>query len=94
MQDSLPLPLRVAIVVASDRIVGGHSVQAQRLLEAWRADDSGAPWIVPIDPVPAPPIDRLLRIKYVRTLLTQLWYWPLLFRELQHADVVHVFAAS
>lgn len=94
MQDSLPLPLRVAIVVASDRIVGGHSVQAQRLLEAWRAEDSVAPWIVPIDPVPAPPIDRLLRIKYVRTLLTQLWYWPLLFRELRHADVVHVFAAS
>jgi len=94
MQDSLPQPLRVAVVVASHRIVGGHSVQARRLLDAWRTDASIDAWIVPIDPVPPPPIDRLLRIKYVRTIVTQLWYWPLLVRELRRADVVHVFAAS
>src|SRR5262249_41339903 len=28
------------------------------------------------------------------TLVTQLWYWPLLFRELRRADVVHAFSAS
>jgi len=94
MQDSLPQPLRVAVVVASRRIVGGHSVQAQLLLDAWRDDGSVDPWIVPIDPVPPAPIDRLLRIKYVRTIVTQLWYWPLLVRELRRADVVHAFAAS
>jgi glycosyltransferase involved in cell wall biosynthesis len=94
MQDSLPQPLRVAVVVASQRIVGGHSVQARRLLEAWRADGSVDAWIVPIDPVPPAPIDRLLRIKYIRTVVTQLWYWPLLVRELRRADVVHAFAAS
>jgi glycosyltransferase involved in cell wall biosynthesis len=94
MQDSLPQPLRVAVVVASPRIVGGHSVQAQLLLDAWRDDGSVDPWIVPIDPVPPAPIDRLLRIKYVRTIVTQLWYWPLLVRELRRADVVHAFAAS
>jgi glycosyltransferase involved in cell wall biosynthesis len=33
-------------------------------------------------------------VKYLRTLLTQLSYWPLLIRELRHADVVHVFSAS
>ena len=94
MQDSLPQPLRVAVVVASHRIVGGHSVQARRLLDAWRTDGSVDAWIVPIDPIPPSPIDRLLRIKYVRTIVTQLWYWPLLVRELRHADVVHAFAAS
>jgi glycosyltransferase involved in cell wall biosynthesis len=94
MQDRVPQPLRVAIVVASMRILGGHSVQAQRLLEAWRNDGSVDPWIVPIDPVPGAPIDRLLRIKFVRTIVTQLWYWPLLVRELRRADVVHAFAAS
>ena len=94
MQDSLPQPLRVAVVVASRRIVGGHSVQAQMLLDAWRDDGSVDPWIVPIDPVPPAPVDRLLRIKYVRTIVTQLWYWPLLVRELRRADVVHAFAAS
>jgi len=33
-------------------------------------------------PGPRGAFDRLLRIKYVRTLVTQLWYWPLLLREL------------
>ena len=94
MQDSLPRPLRVAIVVASRRIIGGHSVQAGLLLKAWRTDASVDPWIVPIDPLPPAPIDRLLGVKYLRTLVTQLWYWPLLVRELRRADVVHVFAAS
>src|SRR5262249_11486257 len=94
MQDSLPQPLRVAVVVASQRIIGGHSVQALRLLDAWRTEGSVNAWIVPIDPVPRAPIDRLLRIKYVRTIVTQLWYWPLLVRELRRADVVHAFAAS
>jgi len=93
MQDSLPRPLRVAIVVASRRIIGGHSVQAGLLLKAWRTDASVDPWIVPIDPVPPPPFDRLLRIKYVRTIVTQLCYWPLLIRELRRADVVHIFSA-
>ena len=92
-----PLPhrrLRVAIVVASLRIIGGHSIQAQRLLNGWADDPAVDAWIVPINPVPPKPFDRLLRIKYVRTLVTQLFYWPLLIRELRRADVVHVFSAS
>ncbi len=94
MQDSLPLRLRVALVVASLRILGGQSVQAQRLLDGWQGDPAIDAWIVPIDPVPPRPFDRLLRVKYVRTLVTQLCYWPLLFRELRRADVVHAFSAS
>src|SRR4026208_1772824 len=94
MQDSLPQPLRVAIVVASRRIIGGHSVQARRLLDAWCIDGSVDPWIVPIDPLPPAPIDRLLGVKYLRTLVTQLWYWPLLVREIRPADGVHLSDAS
>jgi glycosyltransferase involved in cell wall biosynthesis len=86
--------LRVALVVASLRILGGHAVQASRLVSSWRGDGDIDAWIVPIDPVPSAPFDRLLRIKYVRTIVTQLWYWPLLFRALRRADVVHVFSAS
>lgn len=94
MQDSLPPRLRVAIVVASLRILGGQSVQAQGLFERWQGDPAVDAWIVPIDPVPPAPFDRLLRIKYVRTVVTQLCYWPLLVRELRRADVVHAFSAS
>ena len=86
--------LRVAIVVASLRIVGGHSVQARRLLNGWAHDSEIDAWIVPINPVPPRPFDRLLRVKYLRTIVTQLCYWPLLVRELRRADVVHIFSAS
>jgi L-malate glycosyltransferase len=94
MQDSLPPPLRIAVVVASLRILGGQSVQAQRMLDGWRGDPRVEARIVPIDPVPPAPLHRLLRIKYLRTIVTQLWYWPLLFRELRRVDVVHAFSAS
>ena len=89
-----PRRLRVAIVVASLRILGGQAVQAQRMLNGWRDDPDIEAWIVPVNPVPPPPFDRLLRVKYARTIATQLCYWPLLVRELRHADVVHVFSAS
>ena len=87
-------PLRVALVAPSLRILGGQAVQAQRLLDAWESDPDVNAWLVPINPVPRPPFDRVLDVKYVRTLITQLLYYPLLLRELRRADVVHVFSAS
>jgi glycosyltransferase involved in cell wall biosynthesis len=86
--------LRVAIVAASLRILGGQAVQAQRMLDGWRDDPGVRAWLVPINPVPPRPFDALLGIRFVRTLATQIWYWPLLLRELRRADVVHVFSAS
>jgi glycosyltransferase involved in cell wall biosynthesis len=91
---SSPRPLRVALVAPSLRILGGQAVQARRLLDAWRDDPDVDAWLVPINPVPPQPFDRLLAVKYVRTLITQLLYYPLLLRELRRADVVHVFSAS
>ena len=84
----------MAIVAASDRILGGQSVQAQRLLVGWTGDPAVDAWLVPINPVPGRPFRALLSWKYARTLVTQLWYWPLLAREIRRADVVHVFSAS
>jgi glycosyltransferase involved in cell wall biosynthesis len=69
-------------------------VQAQRLLDGWRGDPEIDAWIVPIDPVPPAPFDKLLRVKYLRTVITQLCYWPLLFQQLRNADLVHAFSAS
>ncbi len=86
--------LRVAIVAPTLGILGGHSVQAQRLLEEWAADPDVDAWLVPINPAPPGPLARLLNIKYLRTAITQLMYWPLLLAELRRADVVHVFSAS
>jgi hypothetical protein len=44
--------LRVAIVAPTLEILGGHSVQAQGLLTAWRDDADVEAWLVPINPRP------------------------------------------
>jgi L-malate glycosyltransferase len=87
-------PLNVAIVAPSIGILGGQAVQADRLLRAWTGDPEVHAWLVPVNPIPPGPFRHAVRIKYVRTLATQLTYWPLLFKELRHADIVHVFSAS
>jgi len=87
-------PLNVAIVAPSLGILGGQAVQADRLLRAWADDDEVRAWLVPVNPVPPGPLRHFVRLKYMRTIVTQLAYWPLLARELRHADVVHIFSAS
>src|SRR5688572_6474728 len=87
-------PLRIALVAPSMGILGGQAVQADRLLRAWRGDPEVEAWLVPINPLPPDIFRRAINIKYLRTIATQLCYWPLLFRELRRANVVHVFSAS
>src|SRR5215203_2372268 len=87
-------PLRVALVAPSIGILGGQAVQADRLLRSWKGDADIAAWLVPINPRPPGFLRRAVEVKYLRTVVTQLCYWPLLVRELRHADVVHVFSAS
>ena len=86
--------LRVALVAPSIGILGGQAVQADRLLRSWHGDADIAAWLVPINPQPPGFLRRAVEVKYLRTIVTQLCYWPLLVRELRHADVVHVFSAS
>ncbi len=87
-------PLRVALVAPSTGILGGQAVQADRLLRAWQDDHDVEAWLVPINPVPPGLLRSAVEVKYLRTVVTQLCYWPSLLRELRHADVVHVFSAS
>jgi len=82
------------MVAPSLRILGGHAVQADRLLEAWRDDPDVEAWLVPVNPLPPRLLSFAVDIKYLRTLVNELIYMPLLVRELQRADVVHVFSAS
>jgi glycosyltransferase involved in cell wall biosynthesis len=86
--------LRVAFVAPSLAILGGQSVQADRLLHAWRDDADVDAYLVPVNPAPPRPLRFAMRVKYLRTIVTELSYVPLLVRELARADVVHVFSAS
>jgi glycosyltransferase involved in cell wall biosynthesis len=86
--------LNVAVVAPSFGILGGHAVQADALLRAWRRDADVAAWLVPINPRPPRLLEFTTRIKYLRTVVNELVYAPSLVRELRSADVVHVFSAS
>jgi L-malate glycosyltransferase len=86
--------LRVAIVAPTLQILGGHSVQAQGLLTAWRHDADVEAWLVPINPTPPRLLRAALQVKYLRTAVTELTYVPQLLRQIARADVVHVFSAS
>jgi glycosyltransferase involved in cell wall biosynthesis len=86
--------VRVAFVAPSLAILGGQAVQADRLLRAWSGDADIDAYLVPVNPVPPRPLRFATRIKYLRTIVTELTYGPLLLRELSRADVVHVFSAS
>jgi glycosyltransferase involved in cell wall biosynthesis len=94
MTSAPPKRLNIAIVAPSMGILGGQAVQADRLVQAWSGDPDVHAWLVPINPAPPLPLRPAARVKYARTLATQLTYWPLLLRELRRADVVHVFSAS
>jgi glycosyltransferase involved in cell wall biosynthesis len=86
--------LRVAIVAPSLRILGGQSVQAEALLREWAADPEVAAWLVPHNPLPPRLLRWTTRVKFIRTLVTEATYLPLLVTQLQRADVVHIFSAS
>lgn len=89
-----PPRLHVALVAPTLRILGGHAVQADRLLTCWADDPEVRASLLPINPVPPAPFTALSRVKFVRTVVTQVLYWPLLFRQLRSADIAHVFSAS
>ena len=86
--------LEVAIIAPSLDILGGHSVQAGALLDAWKTDPDVHAWLVPINPVPPGPLRHARSVKYIRTVATEMTYLPLLARQLVRADVVHIFSAS
>jgi glycosyltransferase involved in cell wall biosynthesis len=83
---------RVALVVASLDILGGHGIQAQALMEGFRQEGYEVS-LVPINPRFPSRLQRLRRYAYIRTILNQALYLPSLLG-LRRADVVHVFSAS
>jgi len=86
--------LQVAVVAPSLGILGGQAVQADRLLRAWSNDPDVHAWLVPVNPLPPRPLGFATKVKYLRTVVTELTYIPQLVREVARADVVHVFSAS
>jgi glycosyltransferase involved in cell wall biosynthesis len=83
---------RIALVVASLDILGGHAVQALTLAHHLRGEGYEVT-LVAVNPRPPRGLSWVRRMPGLRTLVTQALYLPSL-RRLRDADVVHVFAAS
>jgi glycosyltransferase involved in cell wall biosynthesis len=89
-----PEPIRVCLVVASLDMLGGQSIQAARLLDGLAEERGVVAELLPINPRLPRGLRWAQRIKYVRTLVTELVYLATLLLKMPRYDVAHVFAAS
>jgi L-malate glycosyltransferase len=86
--------IRLGIVVASLDILGGQAIAALRLLEGLSQSPSVEAELLPINPRLPQALRWLQRIKYVRTLVTFIYYVATLLVRLPRFDVVQVFSAA
>jgi len=86
--------IRVAIIAASLRYVGGQSVQADLLLRNWQGDPEVEAKLIPIDPVFPRGLRWIERIPGLRTIVREPLYLWEVWRGLKDADVAHIFSAS
>jgi len=86
--------VKVAIIAASLRYVGGQSAQADLLVRLWQNDPDVEVTFIAVDP-PLPHLFALVEgIRGVRTILREPIYFWHLWRGLKDVDVAHVFCAS
>ena len=91
---SVSNPIRLCILAPSLDILGGQSRQATRLINGLRPESTLEISFIPHNPRLPGPLRLLQRIKYVRTVLTSVYYWLILLARLWRYDVIHVFSAS
>jgi glycosyltransferase involved in cell wall biosynthesis len=89
-----PPPLKLAIVAASPRYVGGQSVQASLLAANWRGDPIVEPCFIPIDPAFPSLLRWVERVPLLRTVIREPIYLAALWKGIRSADIAHIFAAS
>jgi len=81
--------IKIALVAPSERNVGGQSIQAKRLIDAFADDED-----LQIKFVPNDPETPFQNIKFLRTVFTSIKFWLSLFKTIPQADVVHVFSSG
>ncbi|MFN2532281.1 MAG: glycosyltransferase family 4 protein [Pyrinomonadaceae bacterium] len=75
-------------------ILGGQAVQASRLLTRLSSEPSIQISFLPVNPRLPGILRNLQRFKYIRTLVTSLWYWLSLLSCIPRNDIIHIFSAS
>ncbi|MEK7829691.1 MAG: glycosyltransferase family 4 protein [Acidobacteriota bacterium] len=88
------LPVKLLIAAPSLDILGGQPRQAAVLLDWFSREPELEVSFVPHNPRLPGALRWLQKIKYVRTVVTSLWYWALLLIRVRRCDVLHAFSAS
>jgi glycosyltransferase involved in cell wall biosynthesis len=83
----------ILIVAASMRYMGGQSVMATRLIQDLQSEGLHVDFL-PVDPELPTPLRFTRKIKYLRTLVSGIFYWSSLVRLIPRYDVIHIFSAS
>ena len=86
--------LRVLIVAPSLDILGGQSRQAVRLMEGLKRESNLEIGFLPHNPRLPGILRSLQAIKYVRTVVTTVYYIALLLWRARQYDIIHIFCAS
>ncbi|HSK65121.1 MAG TPA: hypothetical protein VK893_14810, partial [Pyrinomonadaceae bacterium] len=86
--------LRVLVAAPSLDILGGQSRQAVRLMEGLSRESDLEIGFVPHNPRLPGFLRSLQKIKYIRTVVTTLYYLALLLWRVRQYDIIHVFSAS
>lgn len=80
---------KILIVATSMDVIGGQSIQAKRLLDAFSNDDE-----IELGFVPNNPRTVFQNIKGLRTVFTSLKFWWLLLRNIYKFEVIQVFSSA
>ncbi len=91
MADSERKIIKVLIVAPAAPLIGGQAVQAARLIEKFGREQNLQVDLQPVNPQIFP---TLQKIKYVRTVITELKYIFDLLVKIPRYDVIHIFSAS
>lgn len=81
--------IKVAIVATSMRVVGGQSIQAKRLIDAFESDKQVETLFIPNNPETV-----FQNVKFLRTIFTSLKFWWLLLIEIRKCEIVQVFSSA
>ncbi len=86
--------IRVGVVVASLDILGGQAIAALRLLDGLSQFATIDARLIPINPRLPKGLGWMQRIKYLRTLVTFIYYLVTLLVKVPQVDMLQVFSAS
>lgn len=81
--------VKVLIVATSPRVIGGQSIQAKRLIDAFAGDAE-----IEMRFLPNNPETLFQRVKYLRTIFASLKFWWSLVLNVYRFDVVQVFSSA